>query len=293
VLVAKVPRLAGDNSQLDREARNLRLARPLVAGDPHSIPRVVAFEDFAGFRFLVETVVGGKPLRHDKTGQHGQRNIAGTLDWLVEFHRSSRRPGTATADWHERLIAEPLRVLDRILPAASAERASLEATRRMAERLVDSAFPLVFEHGDFAPPNILVDAAGRIGVVDWELAEPEGLPLVDAVFFLTSAAFARHGAKSGSGYVTAFSEAFQGARAWAMPLLQRYCAAIELDAELIRPIIVVCWARYLANIVTRLQPDRGAGTRLHAGTVDWLRENRYCRLWQSAIAGGAGIPVAA
>jgi aminoglycoside phosphotransferase (APT) family kinase protein len=47
----------------------------------------------------------------------------------------------------------------------------------------DVAVPAVLEHGDLAPPNLLRLRDGRLGVVDWEVADHEGLPLGDLLFF--------------------------------------------------------------------------------------------------------------
>ena len=47
-----------------------------------------------------------------------------------------------------------------------------------------ASVPRVFEHGDLSHPNLIWLPTGRVGVVDWELAEEEGFPLHDLSFFL-------------------------------------------------------------------------------------------------------------
>lgn len=49
--------------------------------------------------------------------------------------------------------------------------------------------PLVFEHGDLSYPNLLLLPTGEPGVLDWELANPDGLPACDLFLFLTYVAF--------------------------------------------------------------------------------------------------------
>src|SRR3990170_7857168 len=57
ILVAKVPRLAGDHTSLDREATNLRAVHAVRPTGFDSIPRLVAYEDHGGVRLLVESAL--------------------------------------------------------------------------------------------------------------------------------------------------------------------------------------------------------------------------------------------
>ena len=50
------------------------------------------------------------------------------------------------------------------------------------EPLRDAAVPTVAEHGDLTHPKLIRLRDGRIGVVDWELAEIEGLAGSDLCF---------------------------------------------------------------------------------------------------------------
>ena len=46
------------------------------------------------------------------------------------------------------------------------------------------ALPRIVQHRDYGPWNVLVDADGRVSVIDWEVAG-DGPPLVDLVYFVT------------------------------------------------------------------------------------------------------------
>ena len=48
-------------------------------------------------------------------------------------------------------------------------------------------------------PNLLTMHDGRVGVVDWELAQANSLPAVDVFFFLTYVAFSQRRAKKQAG----------------------------------------------------------------------------------------------
>jgi hypothetical protein len=140
---------------------------------------------------------------------------------------------------------------------------------------------LVFEHGDPSDPNLLTLKNGDAGVVDWELAQSNSLPLVDAIFFLTYVAFSRRRARRPAEYLTAFQEAFFGPSAWAAPYLLRYARNLGLRQESLTPLFVLCWVRYLTKLMGRLAPRKGQP--LPSETVAWLRANRYYALWQYSV----------
>lgn len=47
------------------------------------------------------------------------------------------------------------------------------------DSLTRARLPVVGEHGDFTPPNILVSTSGEIEAVDWEFSQNQGNPLLD------------------------------------------------------------------------------------------------------------------
>jgi aminoglycoside phosphotransferase (APT) family kinase protein len=282
VLLSKVPRLPGDDGQLQREARNLRCAQGSREGGFRSIPRVIAFEEIGGHTFLVESVVPGRPLRPDAIRLRPEDTIQTTIDWLFEFQSASVADARPLATLLSGPVAEQLAILDRFLPESGEERAALETTLDEIGILKKSGLCTVFEHGDFSPPNILVDRDGNTGVVDWELAEPQGVPLTDVLFFLTSAAFARARAAKGQHRVLAFRNAFYGKDPWACKFVRRFCERFGTDTQLVRPLMVLTWARYAANILTRLHVDLTPGSREYEETLSWFRRNPYCAIWRYA-----------
>jgi hypothetical protein len=124
---------------------------------------------------------------------------------------------------------------------------------------------------------------GGIGVLDWELAEPGGLPAVDLFFFLALVRFARRRARSQSEYVAAFHETFFGPSPWARPYIIRYVKTMQLSPDMLTPLFVLCWSRYVASLVTRLHDVQVLGKLVENETVEWLRSNRYYALWRHTI----------
>jgi hypothetical protein len=274
VLVAKLPRTA-DASALAREAASLR-AVARAGASPGSVPRAVAFETCAAGAILVETALAGRPLDAESVRRDFAPWGRAVVDWLAGLGRAEPEPG-----WFERRVEAPLAALGRLASLTPDEARAIERTRVLAERLRGAAPPAVFEHGDLSPPNLLRLRAGGIGVLDWELADPQGLPAGDLFFFLTWAAWAREGAGSDEARSAALERAFFARDAWARPFVADYARRLGLSRAALTPLFVLTWARTLARYVDRLAGS--AGTFAPASS-EWLRQNRYYHAWRRALA---------
>jgi aminoglycoside/choline kinase family phosphotransferase len=136
----------------------------------------------------------------------------------------------------------------------------------------------VFEHGDFSEPNLIWVENRRLGVVDWELAEPRGLPAHDLVFLLAHAAFAVSRARTTDAQAAAYRSAFAPGEGWAAARLAAYADRLGIERELIQRLVVACWARQTAALVART-----AGVDPRRDLVEWLRRNRYHALWRESV----------
>lgn len=283
ILVVKVPRLPGDNSRLDKEVANLNAVHAARAGGFDSIPRILAYEDYLGHRLLVETALASPTMRPAVVRRQPRICIEALMNWLLALHTSSARSSSGVEGWFANLVQNPLDEFENWLPVSETETVLIAATRTQAESLLKSPIPLVMEHGDLSSPNILMNEKNQIGVVDWELAEPAGLPVVDLFFFLTYVAFSRKNAGKTSEYISAFRDAFFGSQAWSLPYLQRYGAALHIPAAALRPLFLLCWARYVCGLVRRLKQHEHPQTKLSNEQINWLRLNRYYALWKYAV----------
>ncbi len=280
VLVAKVPRVPGKTARLEREARNLSFVQTSRPHGFDSVPRVVAFEDYCGQRFLVQTALPYETLRPAVVRQKPGFYTHLVLDWLVQLQRATRK--APRREHTAGLVHAMLSQLERGLPGRSAEQQLIQETRERLSPLGQTELPTVCEHGDLSSPNILIGPDAALGVVDWELAEPKGLPAVDAFFFLTYVAFARRRARHIREYLTAFHEAFWGS-AWTRPFLARYRQALKLPEPVLKPLFLACWTRYVAGLVARLRGGAPADTPLSTEDLRWLRTNRYYALWNHTL----------
>jgi len=283
IFVVKLPRLPGDHGRLDHEVANLHAANRDRAENDFSIPRVVAYEDYHQHRLLIETAVPGRTMSPAVVRRQPELCTETTFTWLTNLQLATTTRSANGNDWFERLIEKPFLQFKKILPAADEAARLIDEAVAMMKPFRNHAIPLVMSHEDFSPPNILQAENGSIGVVDWELAEPQGLPASDLFFFLTYIAFARNGARKNETYLKAFQQAFFNSNAWARPYVERYCERLKLSHEMLAPLFVSTWGRYVAGLIARLQESNEAGSTVGNETVKWLRSNRYYVLWQYAI----------
>jgi aminoglycoside phosphotransferase (APT) family kinase protein len=284
ILVVKLPRLPGDNDRLDREVANLLAANRARAEEDVSIPRVVAYEDYHEHRLLIETAVPGRPMSPAIVRRQPELCLEAALTWLLDLQQATAGSTSRDdRDWFERLVEQPLQQFNALLPPSAEEAGLVHQTLSLMRPFRDHDMPLVMEHGDFSSPNILQDENGRVGVVDWELAEPKGLPAADLFFFLTYVAFARQNARKNADYLKTFQQAFFESQAWAWPYVKRYRERLNLAPEMLVPLFVATWSRYVAGLLMRLQESNEAGSMVEDETIKWLRSNRYYMLWKYAI----------
>lgn len=99
------------------------------------------------------------------------------------------------------------------------------------EPLAGRRWPVVIQHGDFAPWNLLKDLDGVVRAIDWEYGTLEGFPYLDLIYYLlqTSALIHRHSpleaARRAAGYLTGQpSFALSAAEARALVRLAAYDA---------------------------------------------------------------------
>lgn len=134
------------------------------------IPAVVAFAEGRDTLWVVEDWLPGHSPRGAPARWFGR-----VADWALTMGVET---GGAVGDgawWAEKsdsaraVAPEPVR--------ASVD-AALEAVAAMPARRV---------HGDLQPKNVLLDEAGRIGILDWEHAYDDGPPGLDVLFLATMA----------------------------------------------------------------------------------------------------------
>jgi len=277
ILIAKIPRLPGDDAVIVREAANLQAAHACRPGGFDSIPQLIAIEDSLPYPILVETALIGRPLNPAMIRRNRFHYSEKVVNWLIDFQQAGRVPSESETGWYDRLVTHPLNRFAESVSMTSDDRNLLDQTREIASALRDSELSLVFEHGDLSDPNLLLTNSGTIGVLDWELAVPHGLPASDLFFFLNYAAAS---AASRKDPLKRFHETFFTRSSWIRPLIHNYAEQFSLSAELLTPLFVLCWARRVACLSERI---RGGDRQLSDKATSWLKSHRYFSSWQYAV----------
>jgi len=279
VLVAKVPRLSGPSASVTREVANLRNVQASRPKGFNTIPRIIAFEEYASRQFLLETALVGKPMDPPTVRKAPDRSCRVVLNWLAELQEATKTRVNGDNDWYEKQIVEPIRRFRELLPLSSEEKNCLVKSEEIITPLKSAGLPLVFKHGDLSHPNVMWLNDNEPAVVDWELADPHGLPGIDLFMFLTYVAFSKHSTRVSGAYLAAFQEAFLGETAWTIPYINEYCTRLRIPDDTLIPLFVLTWLRYTSSLLERLNESAAVSSK----TVSWIRDNRYYHLWRYTV----------
>ncbi len=273
MVVIKASRLPGDDRALSSEYDNLLAIQALRAGGFDSIPRALKLGSLGERAMLVETGIAGELIRPGTVRSNWERCVAPVYDWLIDFNRTSllgAQQPHSLAGYAEDAAAGFASVFD----TDSGEKALLAFCVSIASS-VTAPVPSIWQHADLGHPNLFLTRSGSVGVIDWELANPGGLPMADLIFFLSYVAFARARAESVDDCIRALREAFFVRHAWARPLVRKYADCIGLSAETLTPLFVLCWMDYVvarAKRVSTSPADQAA--------IRWIRQDRYYHIWR-------------
>jgi aminoglycoside phosphotransferase (APT) family kinase protein len=271
-LVAKVPRHRGQCSSTLGEAEQLRLIQARRPTGFDSVPRLVACAAMDGRTILLETAMRGRAMDRATVRRNASRCCEAVLEWLIDVQTATRMGPEPGGNDLGRLIERDLLDVQAAIPA---EAGLLEKTRALVAPLSRASVPRVLEHGDLSHPNLLLGPEGRLGVIDWELADLHGLPATDLYFFLTYVGMALKGGPTIPNALSAVDQAFFGQRSWARSYVRRYTESLGLPRDTLTPLFIACWARQVAGLVRRVG-NGGDGS-------EWLRGNWRFAAWRHAV----------
>lgn len=278
--VVKLSRTREAADGIRREAASLRLVetrRPSVRG----VPRVGACEERNGIVALSESPLVGQALSSRLTVKTFAGRAEAVTDWLISLANGDQPADRGAArDVGPRMTA--------LLSSFEGNFESVidpAARRDCASRIASlPALPSVMEQRDMGPWNLVLTPEG-LGVLDWESAEPDGLPVLDLAYFLAYAAFHVLGAMESGRY----EEAYRSVRDPRTPVggiaracLERYCDAVGVGASAVSALHLVTWMVHADSEMRRLVADAGGRPSIPA-----LRGAIMQRLWTEELAVGA------
>ena len=140
----------------------------------------------------------------------------------------------------------------------------------------------MFEQRDCSPWNVLIANVGELVILDWESAEPRGLPLLDLIYFLTYLMFFLDGAMESQRFTESYRAMLDPATFTGRIVTecqQRYLACVGLNPVVVRPLRLLTWLIHSRSEYQRLAAER-------AGQPDPadLRRSLFVRLWEEELS---------
>jgi Ser/Thr protein kinase RdoA (MazF antagonist) len=180
------------------------------------------------------------------------------VDWLLELGRATAAPTEAHAGGALSRLPALFENFARTyrLPAEQEEFLSDQVTA-LTRSAVD--VPAVFQHGDPGPWNVLVTPDGTPAFLDWEAADPKGMPLWDLFHFLRSYGYACSRAARTRGRLRSFAEQFLDDSAFNRVLVdatRRFCADAGLAPAFVEPLFYSCWMHRALKEAATLPRDQ-------------------------------------
>ena len=281
-VVVKLTRDPAHNARLENEGGALRLLAQLGFGEG-TVPRTVFDGHHAGLAIVGESALDGVPFRTRASGRADCPWLAKAVAWVTSLGEATVDPDAATPEDAAAALDTLLAQWVDVYQPSASHRAFL-AEQIAVIRRTEGAFPAVFQHGDPGTWNALALADGRVGFLDWEAAEPVGMPLWDLFYLLRSYAVSTGMRAQETGSFLE-DEALVG---FAAEAIARHVAAIGLQRGLVGPLLYTCLLHRTLKEATRLPPDRigqGPFARLLGQCIDRRDDERLRRL--TLVAPGA------
>jgi hypothetical protein len=273
-MIVKVARVPEAGRALEREWANLRSLQ--ASGRPAGAPRPLFLDQCVGGVALGETVLSGKPLWALLDERTYRRLALAVTDWLADL--ASKQAVAPREAWWDRLVEPILTSFERSFGIASDLR-DLACTRRVLLDLGE--LPLVLEHRDCSPWNVLVSEDGGIALPDWESAEPQGLPGLDLIYFLTYLAFFQDGAMRTGSFRDAYRATLDPSTSTGRVVAEcekRYAAEVGIDVAALGSLRLLVWL-----IHSRSEHDRLTANSDHRPAVDVLGDSLFLTLWREEL----------
>ncbi len=193
--VAKVARGPASEPALVQEYETISYLWALgVPSVREQVAEPLLLERVAGRLALVQAPLRGRPMTaayytpgHVADRALVARDFAQAAAWLLAFQReTSTGPEVLDAALLDRWVGQVLRAYREEVGWSATEERLFGDVQTRAEALLGLPLPTAAVHGDYWMGNLLVDASGLRGVIDWERGRGSGPCLLDVYKFPTS-----------------------------------------------------------------------------------------------------------
>ncbi len=243
-IIIKMTRISHFNCRLEHEYEMLLSVQKKRLVDPDSFPAPLFFGHHNGLSILGQKAMKGHPFRTQATAKPDCPIAADALNWIITLGKNSKNTELASS----LEVSEALFKLFDIF--TSIYQLSARHIDFLKQQISDISFsrhpfPLVFCHGDAGNWNVVVSRERKAQFLDWEAAEPVGMPLWDLFYFIGG--FGNWIARKQQGNpdkLKSFQQHFlqpSDLSDLLAKVTSRYCDEVGLDKRLVAPMFYTCW----------------------------------------------------
>jgi len=208
-------------------------------------PAPLAHDRFDGQVFFAETGLAGELGRiyYSRPVRRYDLAIASAARVLRRLRRATEEPVVIDEAQFDRLCGAWLGELRELV--RDDKRETLDAmTAFLREALIDTTLPLGWYHGDYDFANLLYGANDEVtGILDFEIFDPHGPPLIDLLLLLARRPIRRGGFAFGTLFVRSILQ--RDLPPLENDLLAEEMRAIGIDDQLYRAIALCCWLNHM------------------------------------------------
>jgi hypothetical protein len=206
------------------------------------LPRRLAVGTVGSRIVLLESAVPGRvaALALQSRPAQLERVLERLVDWLARWHELTAHTTVLAPADLERHLLRPAAALGEHVPNGRRYTSWLEQRCEAAD---NGSMPLVAVHNDLTMWNVALTGDARVGVVDWEAAQPSGLPLGDFAYAVVDAVAATRGYRD---RLWAFEQCFAPAGAHTATVARlraRLCDALGLSRDQAELCFHAVWLR--------------------------------------------------
>lgn len=272
-IAVKLARVPESEPALVREAEALTAVHERSSA-PAGVPRLVFRDD--RLPGIGETVVEGQPLSTTLDARSHRKLALGVTDLLAGLAGEARP--ARREEWWERLVETAVARFEACFGEV-VEPAQIDAARAVLATLPD--LPLTCEQRDCSPWNVLVSRSGALAMVDWESAEPRGLPALDLVYFLAHATFFVERTMGTSRAPASYARMLDPSTPPGLvysECVARYADRTGIDPAAVGPLRMLTWMVHARSDFEHLVLGRGERPDASA-----LRGSLFLALWREEL----------
>lgn len=243
-IVAKATRVASFNDRLEQEWSALKQVETLRLAPAGTYPKPLFFGYQGGLAILGQAAMKGDPFRIATTTRADCPVVADAIEWITQLGINSADTSHASP---ASVSDAMLKLFDTFVNIYDFPAEHTNYLRKQIVRISESeqSFPVVFGHGDAGVWNVTVESDGRSQFLDWEAADPQGMPLWDLFYFINS--FSNWVSKKRTGSTDTIAN-FRSNLLQRGPFndllvnaTRRYCDSVGLQESLVAPMFYTCW----------------------------------------------------